>query len=352
MPLQNIDRMIPCITDSKLQRLDALFRRARKVTVVSHVNPDGDAVGSSTALVSYLREVHGKDVVCVLPGKPAASLLFIVPEDYPFIYAELSPSSASHRLRESDLVILLDCNGFSRTDLLEPYLKASDADLVLIDHHLNPQEQEFGLVFSTPDISSASELLFWILRGLAGDAWSLPVVCRNALCAGMTTDTNNFANSVFPSTFAMASELIEAGTDRDAIIGHIYNEYRENRIRIMGYMQSQEMVLSPEGGARMILTKEIQERFGYREGETEGLVNVPLAIGTVRLSVLLTEKPDCMRVSVRSKKGTSAQQIAVRYFNGGGHENAAGGKLVFGKDIPDAGAAAEYVDSALKQFLG
>jgi phosphoesterase RecJ-like protein len=149
----------------------------------------------------------------------------------------------------------------------------------------------------------------------------------------------------------MASDLIAAGTDRDAIIGHIYQEYRENRIRLMGYMQSQEMKVTPEGAAWMVLTKEIQNRFDYREGEAEGLVNVPLAIKEVRLSVLLTEKDGCMRVSVRSKKGTSAQQLAVRYFNGGGHENAAGGKLTFGEDIPDAAAAPAYVEQALKQFL-
>ena len=120
----------------------------------------------------------------------------------------------------------------------------------------------------------------------------------------------------------------------------------------MGYMQSSELSITPQGAAWMVLTKEIQERFGYREGEAEGLVNVPLAIKEVRLSILLTEKEDCMRVSVRSKKGTSAQRLAVQYFNGGGHENAAGGKLTFGKDIPDTKAAPAYVENALKQFQG
>lgn len=347
--MQNVQRMIPCITDSKLGSLKALLGGARKVTVSAHVHPDGDALGSTAAMCSYLREILGKDAVCVLPETPPDSIRFIIPADVPYIFADKAPEAASARIAESDLVVLLDCNGFSRTEGLAGALEASTAPKVLIDHHLNPQEQQFTLVFSTPEVSSASELLYWILKGLSG---RLPSSCRDALCAGMTTDTNNFANSVFPSTFAMASELIASGTDRDAIIGHIYNEYRENRIRLMGHMQSREMTVTPEGAAWMVLSREIQERFGFREGEAEGLVNVPLAIKEVRLSVLLTEKEDCMRVSVRSKKGTSAQQLAVRFFNGGGHENAAGGKLSFGTDIPDAAAVPAYVEKVLKEFLG
>ena len=284
----------------------------------------------------------------VLPETPPESIRFIIPENIPYIFYDSNPDAADAWIAESDLIILLDCNGFSRTEGLSGSLEASKATKVLIDHHLNPQEEQFRLVFSTPEISSASELLYWILKDLGGE---LPADCMNALLSGMTTDTNNFANSVFPSTFRMASDLIAAGTDRDAIIGHIYQEYRENRIRLMGYMQSQEMKVTPEGAAWMVLTKEIQNRFDYREGEAEGLVNVPLAIKEVRLSVLLTEKDGCMRVSVRSKKGTSAQQLAVRYFNGGGHENAAGGKLTFGEDIPNAAAAPAYVEQALEQFL-
>ena len=344
--------MIPCITSSKLGSFKTLLDGARKVSVVAHVHPDGDAAGSTAGMCLYLRENLGKDAVGILPEVLPESIRFIVPDNLPYIYADKSPQEAASRIAESDLIILLDCNGFSRTDSLSGLLEASAARKVLIDHHLNPQEEQFSLVFSTPEVSSASELLYWILKGLGGDTGKLPPACRTALCAGMTTDTNNFANSVFPSTFAMASELIASGTDRDAIIGHIYNEYRENRIRLMGYMQSQEMTVTPEGAAYMILTKDIQKRFGYIEGETEGLVNVPLAIKKVRLSVLLTEKEDCMRVSVRSKKGTSAQQLAVRFFNGGGHENAAGGKLAFGTDIPEAAAAPSYLERVLKQYLG
>ena len=167
---------------------------------------------------------------------------------------------------------------------------------------------------------------------------------------GMTTDTNNFANSVYPSTFRMASELIEAGVDRDALLEKIYWSYRENRVRLMGYMQSEQLHILPGGTAYMLLTRDIQLRYDLREGESEGLVNVPLAIEKVRLSVLVKEDGGRFRVSVRSKKGTSAQNLAQRFFHGGGHENAAGGKILPEDPAPGEGLQA-YVERILSGYL-
>ena len=217
--------MTPSITGSKLESLKSLLGGARMVSVAAHVHPDGDAVGSTAAMCSYLREIMGKDAVGILPEVPPANIAFIIPENVPYIFGDKDPEAAAARIAASDLIIVLDCSGIMRTEGLSGPISASRAPKVLIDHHLNPQEQEFSLVFSTPEISSASELLYWILKDLEGSAEKLPEACRSALCAGMTTDTNNFANSVFPSTFRMASELIAAGTDRDAIIGHIYTSF-------------------------------------------------------------------------------------------------------------------------------
>jgi phosphoesterase RecJ-like protein len=149
----------------------------------------------------------------------------------------------------------------------------------------------------------------------------------------------------------MASELIAAGVDRDALLQKLYNSYRENRVRLMGYMQSEQLHILPNGTAYMVLTREIQDRFDMQDGESEGLVNVPLTIGAVKLSVLLKEDDGHFRVSVRSKKGTSAQQLALLHFHGGGHENAAGGKLLIGEDIASPEEAPARVEQILKDFL-
>ena len=357
------------VHQENIQAFRSMIRQASRMAVVAHTHPDGDALGSCTALSLWLAG-KGKKVTCVLPDTPADNLQFILSPDVRYLYFDTDASAAEAAIREADLVVQLDCNHFSRTEGLEPFLKASTARKILIDHHLNPDRESFELVFSTPEVSSASELLYWVLKAADGDFSTSPsaplemtedLSCRaqsrhlisigTALLTGMTTDTNNFANSVFPSTFRMASELIAAGVNRDALLEQLYNSCRENRVRLMGYMQYEGLKILPEGAAYMILTKDIMTRFNLREGESEGLVNVPLTIGMVKLSVLLKEDEGHFRVSVRSKKGTSAQQLAARFFHGGGHENASGGKLHIGTDISRADAAEAYVVDALKTFL-
>ena len=337
-----------------IRRLDVLLDRCDTVTVTAHTHPDGDALGSASALVSYLRECRGKDAVLVLCDSPAATVRFIVPDTVPLLCHDREPEACLERIAASGLVVLLDCNGFSRTEALQGAFKASRAPKVLIDHHLNPEREQFDEVFSTPDISSASELLYDILLALPdidGDPCRLPSASARALLTGMTTDTNNFANSVYPGTFRMASELLAAGVDRDAILQDLYNRYRENRVRVMGYLQYEGLHITPEGLAYMIATRDILDRFGVEDGETEGLVNVPLSVERVKMSILLKQEKDYFRVSIRSKLGWSAQACAVRWFHGGGHENASGGKLFWPGDIARPDDASAYLEHVSQECL-
>ena len=336
------------------KRLDALIEGSRSVTVAAHTHPDGDALGSVSALVCYLRQRRDKDAVAVLSDSPAPSVRTIIPDGAPFLFLDREPEECLARIAGSDLLFLLDCNGFSRTEGLQEAFEASLAPKVLIDHHLNPERERFTLVFSTPEISSASELLHWILRELpdiGGDVRKFPPETARALLTGMTTDTNNFANSVYPSTFRMASDLLEAGVDRDSVLSALYNQYRENRVRAMGFLQYEDMRITPEGLAFMIATRAVRERFDLEDGETEGLVNVPLSIERVKMSILLKEETDHYRVSIRSKKGWSAQRVAAERFHGGGHENASGGKLFWPGDIPAPEDAAAYLERISRECL-
>ena len=342
------------VSQENIRAFREAIQQSTRIAGGGHTHPDGDALGSCTALSLWLAG-RCKAVSCIFPDTPADNLLFILSPKVNYLYGDAHAAAARKALEACELLIQLDCNQFSRTEGLAPFLEASSAQKILIDHHLNPDRESFDIVFSTPEISSASELLYWVLKAAEGDTLGplgLGMTIGTALMAGMTTDTNNFANSVFPSTFQMASELIAAGVNRDALLQQLYSSYRENRVRLMGYMQYEGLKVLPEGAAYMILTKDIMSRFDLREGESEGLVNVPLSIGAVKLSVLLKEDDGHFRVSVRSKKGTSAQQLAVRFFHGGGHENASGGKLFIGPDIANAQAAEAYVSNALKTFLG
>ena len=343
-------------TPEAVRALEMILSRAHAVCICAHAHPDGDAVGSCLGLLHYLRENRGLDARVVLPDEVPGTLSFMVRDDDRAFLTEADKEKerAGEIISGCDLLFVLDCSGPSRTEALESAVRASGAVKVLIDHHVNPEKEGFDLVFSETEISSACELLFNILMSLpdvAGDAGNLPAAAVKALMTGMTTDTNNFANSVFPSTLGMASALLAAGAPRDGILMDLYQSYRENRFRLMGYMLG-KMEITPEGAAIMILTRAEAERFGIEEGETEGFVNMPLGIAGVRLSVFLKEEDGKFRFSSRSKPGTSARLLAAGWFHGGGHECAAGGKLLIPEDIPSPDGAESYVRKALKEFLG
>lgn len=338
------------IFETEISRLSAHLDKVRNIVIVVHTHPDGDAAGSSLAMASYL-ESKGKKATVVFPDPVEGSLHFLLNDkNCPshIVYSE-NQELAIEKIRKSELIFCQDCNAFSRTGAMQDIFQDISIKKILIDHHLFPKTEEFDLCISTPEVSSTCELLFNILTGLQkGDISSLPEFCLNALMTGLTTDTNNFANSVFSGTLQMASSLISAGADRDYVLQNLYNRFRENRLRAMGYMLYERMKLLPNGVAYMIMDKGIIERFDLREGEMEGLVNMPLAIENVRLSILLKEDKDYFRVSIRSKKGTSANKLASSSFNGGGHENASGGRLFIGKDISQVSEAEQYIINSVK----
>lgn len=335
---------------------------AGKITVALHQHPDGDAAGCALAMVGYLRSL-GKEAAALFPDRLDNTVSFVTalaPKES-FAFFPDSPAAAEKRVAESDLLLVMDCNSCGRTGNLAPFLESAKAPKVLVDHHLGPVEEEFVLTFSTPEVSSASEMTYWLLLmmpEIQGDPGKLPGKSAELLMTGMTTDTNNFANSTFPSTLEMASGLLSAGVDRDALLERLYHSCRESRLRAMGCML-EKMEVFPEGAALMIMTMEERERFGIQDGDTEGFVNIPLEMGSVRLSVWLKEDEGYFRVSVRSKKGTSAARMAALYFCGGGHEQASGGRLWIGEQddparkwVKSAKDALEYAEKAIREFLG
>lgn len=343
------------VADTAAGRMRDMMAEASVITLVGHTHPDGDALGSTLALRSYLASA-GKDAEVVLPDAPPCNLLFLEGADN-IICADESMDAALGRISASGLIVCLDFNSPERAGVLADAIRKSDAAKILVDHHIGPSEKDFGLIISNCGISSTSELLFWTLMSMpeiGGDAGRLPADALAALMTGMTTDTNNFANSVYPSTLDMASRILGAGVDRDRIISMLYNRHRENRLRAMGWMLSEGMTVTDSGAAFMIFTQDILDRFGLKDGETEGFVNLPLTLEKVRLSVMLkADGSGGFRVSVRSKEGISANSFARAHFSGGGHELAAGGRLLCPRDIgsSDRETAAAYLLKAIDCFM-
>ena len=230
----------------------------------------------------------------------------------------------------ADLVFCLDYNTASRVEDMESALLSTPAQRVLIDHHLSP-DVPAELTISEPEASSTCELVFrlvWQLGGFpkVGKQFAAPIYC------GMMTDTGGFTyNSSRPVIFAIISELLTKRIDKDRIYRNVYHNYSENRIRLMGYVLYEKLVYLPEyHAAYYTLTSEELKRFHFIKGDAEGLVNIPQQIKGLKLSISLredTDKENLIWVSLRSVDDFPANQMAEQFFNGGGHLNAAGGRI-------------------------
>lgn len=328
-------------TTNNIAALGKLVDSADNICIVSHTSPDGDAVGSATGLRCFL-EASGKKACIVLPDAFPHFLQNLDP-DRRIIFHDRDTALAEQTLLGAGLIICADLPAADRTGGLEQALRKSTAPKVLIDHHVGPDRDFFNLVFSETETSSTCELVYNILKGLDD---SIPLQAAQSLFTGMTTDTNNFANSTYPSTLRMASELLALGVDRDSLLCTLYQQFSEGRLRLIGRLLSDGLRVVDGEFAYMLLTDSLKNEYGYSKGDVEGVVNRPLEIAGVRISALFTQDKDFVRVSLRSKKGTAVNTLAAESFNGGGHVNAAGGRLYM--DIADV---PEYYINAVRRML-
>ena len=306
-----------------------------RILLISHSNPDGDAIGSVTGLRNYLKS-RGVSSEIAVPNSYPEYLSFLDENKEINIFSD-NPKDSIELADKADLIIALDFNQLSRVDELEKHVLDSNAFKVLIDHHPMPEYESFDLVISNPQVSSTAELIFWLLMTLeeenigqtvhnVRDAISEEVA--KSLYVGMMTDTNNFSNSVNSATFLMASILMESGVDKDLLQHLVFGGFSESRMRLLGHMLLNKMVIVGSYGAGYItLSEEEQKKYSFSEGDSEGFVNLPLSIKGINISALFTQREDHIRVSLRSTNDFSVNRLSRLHFNGGGHERAAGGKL-------------------------
>ncbi|TCN66790.1 DHH family phosphoesterase [Acetobacteroides hydrogenigenes] len=314
------------IDNSKLESLKKLLNDAECISIVTHPNPDGDAVGSSVGMCQILKNL-GKEVYAIVPNSFPDFLAWMEEADK-FLNFEKNPQEVINALGKSNLIICLDFNSLSRLNGMGEVVKEALAPKVLIDHHLYP-EDDFILQFSELWVSSTCELVYHIAKGLD----LLPMLsigAAEALYAGIMTDTGSFSySSSNPATFHVVADLLEMNIDKDKVHQVVYNTFSEERMRLMGYCLNEKMVVFREHKTAFIaLTIKELNRFKHRSGDTEGLVNLPLSIKDVNFSVLFTEQTDgYVKLSLRSKGDFSVNEFSRKYFYGGGHKNAAGGRI-------------------------
>lgn len=304
-----------------------LFKTYKKVVIVSHVNPDGDAIGSSLALYLYLKKL-GSDVHVIVPND-YPSFLSWMPYIQDVLIYDKNVDEANKIMSEAELFCYLDFNTQSRTGVMHNDLcRYNSTPKILIDHHIGADTSQFVACFSETEISSTSEMVAEFIKYQGFDNYLDDNIATNII-VGMITDTGTFSHSIFKNTFSIFGDILSSTTvNYKRIHQNIYNTSTENRLRLLGFLINDRMtILEDYNTAIIYASKSDLERFNYQVGDTEGVVNYPLTIGNIKMSVLFTEKQDVIRLSLRSKDDFSVNDMSRKHFNGGGHLNAAGGTL-------------------------
>lgn len=312
------------ISEEEKQLLFEAIDRSRNVVIVAHVAPDGDAVGSSLALSGVLKQM-GKSVDVIMPDALPSSIIFLQGAANIKIYKN-TPQECSNLLMKADHIFCLDFNEAKRVDIMQEALLASPAYKIMIDHHINPADF-CNLVISYPQISSTSLLLYKVLNQLQ----LTPYITKSeaeAVYTGMMTDTGNFSyNSNDADIYIAISQLLERGINKDEIYRIVCNTSTLNKLKLNAYAISEKMQILNNGVAIIALNRDELNRYSYQKGDTEGLVNEPLAIEGVNISIFFREESNYVKVSLRSVGDYPVNTIASELYNGGGHKNASGGEF-------------------------
>ena len=354
------------LTSDQIALWHQLLKDAKHIVITCHRGPDGDAIGSTTALASWLRRSYPATDIRIVAPNIFPDFLKWVPGAEDILIYDKHEADVRPIVEAADLIIMCDHGELSRMwtlgDVVRPLLPIGGAPegrtrCIMIDHHLNPESGIADLAISHPDLSSTCEVLLRIILELSSSPASSsssfgcvdgvfavsptspvslsspPLTHDEAVClyTGMMTDTGAFTYaSSRPEIFQLISILLRCGIDKDKIYRNIFFTYSPNRMKFQGYMLYVKLdVWKKAHTSIMTLTNAERRRFGILNGDTEGLVNLPLQILGMKLSVFLREDTEhpCIRVSLRSVDDFPCNELAAEFFGGGGHKNAAGGEI-------------------------
>lgn len=342
--------MEPLLSQEELFELMRIVQSSRRIVICAHRGPDGDAVGSCLGWAEYLTHL-GKQVKVVLPN-PFPDFLRWLPNSHTIQFYAKHEKEARQIIQDADLIFCLDFNALDRLQEMRDAVAKSSADKVIIDHHLNPDREMARMTISHPEACSTSELVFRLIHQLGGfeQMTRLGATC---IYTGMMTDTGGFTySSSRPEIYEVISLLLSKGIDKDKIYRNVFNVYSVDRIRLTGYILYEKLQFLADNHASLFtLTREEMKRFNFIRGDAEGLVNMPLQVKGMRLSISLREdtERDVVRVSLRSVDDFPCNKMAEEFFNGGGHPNASGGELPF--PLSDAVETAQKAIEAYKHLL-
>ncbi len=305
-----------------LKAFQDLINRPKNIVLLSHRNPDGDAIGSCLGL-SYFLESKGHSVQIILPSEYPLAFEWMKDADRIMIY-DLNPQEAEKTVGNAELIICLDFNSLERIDRIGLKVMESRAFKIMIDHHLDP-EPFSDLAFSVTSASSTCEIVFDILTNLSGEsALTYPVM--EALYTGIMTDTGSFHHSTSEKVFSICALFKKLGLNDTRIQELVLNSQQDKYLYLLGHCLHNRMEIHSQQGFGLIyLTKDDYKKFDIRRGDTEGIINYLMMLKNVRVGALVMNQPSIVKLSLRSKGDYSVQEICKLHFNGGGHRNASGG---------------------------
>ncbi|MGR3855848.1 DHH family phosphoesterase [Chryseobacterium indologenes] len=311
-------------TPAELLDINTLLTQDSRIVILTHYNPDGDAIGSSLGLKHYLK-AKGIHAEVIVPNDFPKFLKWM-PESKKVIIAEYKRKLAADLIAGADVIFCLDFNSPSRIGLLGDWLIKAPGKKILIDHHQQPEK--FDFVYSDTVIPATSQMIYHFIEAME-DEKLVNQDMAECLYTGIMTDTGGFRfRSTSATTHRIIANLIEHGADPAMITSNTWDTNTVSRLHLLALVLGRIEVVNDGTVAVLSLTRNELKEFGFQKGDTEGFVNYGLSIAGVKMSAFFMEDlyEDFVKISFRSKDDVDVNQFSRKYFNGGGHINAAGGK--------------------------
>ncbi|WP_031425695.1 DHH family phosphoesterase [Flavimarina sp. Hel_I_48] len=309
----------------QINQLKDLLSAPKKIVIVPHKNPDGDAMGSTLALYQYLKK-DGHDATVVSPNDYPQFLKWL-PFEEKVVKFDQQNAIAVQLIKNAEIIFTLDFNHLSRTGDMEQALKDATADFVMIDHHQQPDNYA-TVTYSDVHVCATCQMVYHTFEMLDATG-SIDVDMATCLYTGIMTDTGSFRfRSTSSRTHRVIANLIDKGADNAFIHQQIYDANSPKRMQLLGSALNNLRVLPEFKAAYITLSQEELDAHNYEKGDTEGFVNYALSLQDTRLAMIFIENKQegIIKISLRSEGDFSVNEMAREHFHGGGHINAAGGR--------------------------
>ena len=300
-----------------------ILNKPKKVVIIPHKNPDGDALGSTLALNFFLNKTGHQSHV-VSPNEYPDFLNWL-PGQEGILKHTTETDKSVELIKAADLIFTLDFNSLGRVEMLEPHINTSSAKKIMIDHHQEPSDYA-DIMYSDSNIGSTCEMVYNLISHL--DAAQIDQKIATCLYTGIMTDTGSFRfPSTTPKTHHVIAELIDKGANHSEIHQNIYDTFTFDRLRLLGTALTNLKKTEDLPVVYITISQEELNRNNFKKGDTEGFVNYGLSLVGISVAVIMieNEQEQIIKMSFRSKGAFSVNDFARTYFNGGGHHNAAGG---------------------------